>query len=195
MHYFQNPMVTTTQKVSAGMAKALSYFTQLRLGLKQYTTDEKLVFQTELKKLCLAVEAAEDVRVRQQAAGQEPDPQAIFIKEVQNQIQAFALMRMAKPEKVAQAVTIAYQQYSQLKGPGPSRAELLVKQLHTSLGAVDQEQFHTGIGIQPLTMLLVHKREMMEKFGELFPHAIDHCFKTLHETNRTIEQLSTLGGP
>lgn len=192
MHYYQNPM-GSTQKVSAEMARAISAFTQARMALKKYSGDSQVIYLNELKKLCLAIEAAEESRLRSQAAAQEVDLVALLVSELQNQLKAFALMRLVTPEQMLESVEKVSRAHGLHTGPGPTRAARLVSELEDIVPIEQEQQYLEGIAVQPLMVLLVEERELVEKLAGLFPHTLDHTLKTLHETNRTLAQLAGIG--
>lgn len=192
MHFFQNPLASGQPKAGSGHAKALSLFHNLCAKIKAQAP-QAVIYHTEVKKLCLAVEGAEEVRARLAAVQKEEiDLCGILIKEVQNQIRAFALIRMANDPQVEQAYTQANEEYTRHTGPGPSRTERFCTLLRNSIKPFDEDEFHTGMGIQPITHVLVHNQEDLTEFGGLFPHVLDQAFKTLYESNKVLAQLESL---
>ncbi len=184
----------STQKVTTEMARALGAFTQARVALKKYSGESQPIYLNELKKLCLAIESAEETRARFEKAEQELEAPELFIKEVQNQIKAFGLMRLVTPQQMLEAIQRANQKFEQQPTPGPSRTERLVFELEEIVPLEKEQDYLEGMAIQPLTALLAEDRELLEKLGAVFMHTLEHTTKTLSETNRTLKQLATLQG-
>ncbi|MBI3929101.1 MAG: hypothetical protein HY319_26390 [Armatimonadetes bacterium] len=179
MQPFQNPMGINPQA-----AQAIATFRQITDALNEVSGAEPIVYLHEVKKLCLAVEAADQVR---RSCGRAGAPPFLLRREVQHQLRSFAMMRYLPIEKVAEAAAAASRSPGQ--DPQPSRAARLVAELER-VGGLPEEVLVEGMAVQPLTTVLVEQDELFERMESLFPFCVDHCSQLLYQIEKKLAPVN-----
>lgn len=191
MHFFHNPLQPTTGAVGVDKDKAaaLTLWNKIESAIREQTGKDQILFQAEVKRLCLVVEAGLDVWDPKKNENQ--DAKALFLRELSIQLRILAHMRKLEPEKVEQAAQQAAERSSQDISGTKSGAEYLLESLQNHI-TLSEEQLLEGIGVQPLALVLVEKQNLFEDLGPNFYRLHDHVGKRRTDAERTLGQLLTL---
>jgi len=176
--------------VNPQLARAVACFGEAGEALKTLAGDNRTVYLHEVRKLCLAIQSADEVRRALARAGAKPQ-QGLVAREISHQIMAFSYLREIPEEAALEAHRQTEQSYpeSQQADPALSRAGLLVKELQNRAPAVTDDQVHRGLALQPLTALLVEQGPLVEQLEGLYPFCIDYTYQVLYQTSRELEGL------
>lgn len=130
-------------------------FNEVTQALRQATTTNSFQYMVETKKLCLAVCGAEEVASGLRAAGQSFEPNKVFHQELQNQILAFALMRVLPEDTVKQCMQVANAAAQAGAGPVMSAAGRLARELESAAGESKEmvDRVQEALLAQPLFRL------------------------------------------
>lgn len=170
------------------VAQAITRFTAVNDTLKSLSGDRREVYLHELRKLCLAVQAADEVRRALRRAG-APQQQGLLAREVTHQVMGFAYLRELPEKTVHEATRAAEEGYpaSQQADPSLSRAGLLVQELRGRAGQMPEEKLHAGLAVQPLTAVLAEHAPLIEELEPVYPFCVDYSNQVLYQTARELE--------
>ncbi len=205
MQFFHNPLQPTGQGVDKDKAKALTIWNKLESALRQQSNPDQILFQAELKRLCLVVEAALEIwdatappppmpGTDPLSAGATPDQRdtrATFLRQLSIQLRILAHMRKLSTEQVEKAAQDANLKAQQCQDPNRSSAESLLESLQLAVSLTEDELLE-GIGVQPLALTLVENQALFEDLGDHFFRIREHISKRRGEAERTLGQLLTL---
>ena len=131
--FYQSPFASPTSVPAAPPA-----FNEVTQALRQATAGNSFLYMAETKKLCLAVCGAEELASALKARNQSFDAKKLFHQELQNQILAFALLRVL-PDAVVktcmQAASAAAQTDPEATSSGASR---LTRELEAAAGESEE---------------------------------------------------------
>lgn len=131
--FYQSPFASPTAAPAAPPA-----FNEVTQALRQVTAGNSFVYMAETKKLCLAVCGAEEAASAMKARNQSFDVKKLFHQELQNQILAFALLRVL-PEAVVKTCMQAASAAAQTDSDGSvSAAARLTRELETAAGESEE---------------------------------------------------------
>lgn len=163
--YFQNPMMPTGGG-DPRKKEAMAAFNKLTAALKEITSGSQYVYLVELKKVCVALLAADEWGT----------PVA---EEILYQIEAFARVGKLPPEAVQEA-----SQRAQRRGSKGFVEELRAR----TPGEV-------RLDLQPLHWIATARPDLIEGLQPHVQVLSDHVFALLQSTKRTIAQLSSQANP
>lgn len=127
--FYQSPFASPTAAPAAPPA-----FNEVTQALRQVTAGNSFLYMAETKKLCLAVCGAEEVASAMKARNQSFDAKKLFHQELQNQILAFALLRVL-PEAVVKTCMQAANAAAQADSDSAlSPAARLTRELEAAAG-------------------------------------------------------------
>ncbi len=197
MQFFHNPLQPTGVGIDKDQIKALTTWNKLESALRQNSGADQLLFFTELKRLCLVVDASLELWDRAGDPGligsspSKPEPKPLFLRQLSVQLRLLAHMRKLPTEKVEEAVQRSGELAASNTDPNRSSAEILLEQLSFAL-VLTEDQLLEGIGVQPLAISLVEQQPLFEDLGEHFFRLRQHVGKRREEAERTLSQLLTL---
>lgn len=144
--FYQSPFASPAASPAVPPA-----FNEVTQALKQATAGNSFQYMAETKKLCLAVCAAEEMASTLRSRSQNFDPRKLFHQELQNQILAFALMRVL-PENVVKTSMQAANAAAQADPGSMSAAGRLARELEQAAGEKQEtvEAVQEALMAQPL---------------------------------------------
>lgn len=186
--FYQSPFASPVSAPAVPPA-----FNDVTHALRQATVSNGFQYMVETKKLCLAICAAEVLASDMRAAGQSFDPKKLFHQELQNQILAYALMRVL-PEDVVKTCAQAAQLAAQAgQGGLMSSAGRVARELEAAAGESKEtvEAVQEELVAQPLFRLAGQNPEVFAKLEETYEQCAPYAASLLGTLKTSMGMLLT----
>lgn len=196
--FYQSPFAS--QMPAPAVPPAFSEVTQ---ALRIATGTNGFQYLVESKKLCLAVCAAEGMASNLRSQGKSFEPKRVFHQELQNQILAFALMRVLPDDVVKACVEEANETMQAAKdAPAMSAAGYLTRGLENAAGESQEvvQEVQEALVAQPLFRIASQNPELFKKLEESYEFCAPYAAQLLGGLKSSMAMLLTAannaaGGP
>lgn len=187
--FYQSPFATPAAAPAAPPA-----FNEVSQALRQETAGNTFAYLVETRKLCLAVCSAEEVATAMRSASPGFDPKKIFHQELQNQILAFALMRILPENVLKNCIQAAA---TEVPGAPPSSsAGRLARELESAAGEDEQmvAAVQEALVAQPLFRLASQQPEIFKALEETYEQCASYANQLMGSLRASMSMLANTAG-
>lgn len=188
MLYGTPPFPVNVQKSPGEQA-----FAEVRSALKQETKDSPVQYMVESKKLCLAIVEAYEVVCNYRRRNWEHDQAAILKQEIQNQLMAFALMRVVTDEEIKAAAVRTHEGFHAVANANPpvSKSGLMVREMESNLEQTPEveEAIKAALLIQPLFRIFHQNAETFVNLEKHYPEIAHTLPNLVQGANESLVQF------